>query len=725
MATLLLSAVGTLVGGPLGGAIGALAGRQIDAQVIGSPTREGPRLKELAVSTSSYGTPIPRIHGTMRVPGTIIWATDLVETRETEGGGKGKPKTTTYSYSASFAIAVSSRAIDGIGRIWADGNLLRGRAGDLKTGGTLRVHTGRGDQPLDPLIASDRMACPAFRHCAYVVFEDLDLTDFGNRIPALSFEVFAGASEVGLADLAAGTEMEEAGPRLPGLRGFAVDGGPLARSLEAIGAVFPLSCDAQGQGLRFSDPDIVEADRTLPETARAWEESDFGQLHGRQSDRSTGEPSLPHAVRYYDPARDYQPGIQRAVGPTPAAGQRVVELPATLDAADAKSLSEKATQRARWRRDRLAWRLAELDPAIGPGSVVRVPGHAGDWLVGGWEWRERGVELELLRRRPGSARNGGDDAGDLRALPDRLPGPTVLDYFELPGDGVSQPNAARAFASVTATGRSSSVALFAQSQGQLTRVASAQRADSVQGQLAAPLTGSPALRIERSASLAVSVSTPDGAFDSASAEAIVRGANRILVGGEIIQFATASQAGEDSWMLSGLLRGRGGTEAAAARGHAAGTPVILLDDRLVDMQASGAPIPVDGDLAAIGPGDAEPVHAPLRNVGLTLRPLVPVHPRCTISGSDGLAACWMRRARGAWTWPEAVEVPLVEERESYRVGAGPVDTPVRSWSVDTNRFELAPASLSELLAIAAGEPLWVRQVGTHDLSPPLLLATLP
>ena len=140
MATLVLGAIGTLVGGPLGGAIGATLGRGLDSMIIGSPSREGPRLKELAVSTSSYGQPVPALYGKVRAPGTIIWATDLKEQRESSGGGKGKPKTTTYSYSISLAVALSSRPIDRIGRIWADGNLLRGRGGDLKTGGTLRTY---------------------------------------------------------------------------------------------------------------------------------------------------------------------------------------------------------------------------------------------------------------------------------------------------------------------------------------------------------------------------------------------------------------------------------------------------------------------------------------------------------------------------------------------------------------------------------------------------------
>ena len=63
MATLILSTVGTALGGPIGGAIGAVLGRVVDSAVIGTPTRQGPRLTELAVSTSSYGQPVPRVFG--------------------------------------------------------------------------------------------------------------------------------------------------------------------------------------------------------------------------------------------------------------------------------------------------------------------------------------------------------------------------------------------------------------------------------------------------------------------------------------------------------------------------------------------------------------------------------------------------------------------------------------------------------------------------------------
>lgn len=53
MATLVFGALGSALGGPLGGAIGSLIGRAIDREIIGVSEREGARLKELAVSTSS------------------------------------------------------------------------------------------------------------------------------------------------------------------------------------------------------------------------------------------------------------------------------------------------------------------------------------------------------------------------------------------------------------------------------------------------------------------------------------------------------------------------------------------------------------------------------------------------------------------------------------------------------------------------------------------------
>lgn len=87
MATLVLSVVGGIVGGPVGAAIGAALGQQVDAAVFKPKGREGPRLADLKVQASTYGQQIPQLFGTMRVAGSVIWATDLIERRNKRGGG--------------------------------------------------------------------------------------------------------------------------------------------------------------------------------------------------------------------------------------------------------------------------------------------------------------------------------------------------------------------------------------------------------------------------------------------------------------------------------------------------------------------------------------------------------------------------------------------------------------------------------------------------------------
>ena len=267
MATIVLTALGTAIGGPIGASFGALIGQQIDSRIFAPGGREGPRLRDLAISTSSYGQPIPRQFGRMRVPGTVIWSTDLVESKRKEKGRKGQPSTTVYAYTASFAVALSSTPIDRVGRIWADGNLLRGAQDDLKVGGTLRVYRGFGDDPVDPLIAAAKgPAAPAFRDCAYVVFENLELGDYGNRIPALSFEIFAdgGDESVSLAQLVPAAAAPAIAAPLAYARGFADEGGPLASTLAAIDQVIPLVCMSGSEGLTIAVRDFGRAGHPDP-----------------------------------------------------------------------------------------------------------------------------------------------------------------------------------------------------------------------------------------------------------------------------------------------------------------------------------------------------------------------------------------------------------------------------------------------------------------------------
>jgi hypothetical protein len=76
--------------------------------------------------------------------------------------------------------------------------------------------------------------------------------------------------------------------------------------------------------------------------------------------------------------------------------------------------------------------------------------------------------------------------------------------------------------------------------------------------------------------LAVQVQSPGLEFESRTELEVLDGANLLLVGQEIVQFADAEQLGPSTWRLSKLLRGRRGTEWAMSS-HQVGEVVLVLD----------------------------------------------------------------------------------------------------------------------------------------------------
>lgn len=205
MATIVLGAVGASFGAGFGGAlgiggavlgraVGATLGQMVDQRLIGagSDAVEAGRVDRFRVTGASEGMAVGRVWGRMRLGGQVIWASPFAEHASQSGGsGKGSgPKVTQYSYSVSLAVALCEGAIAGVGRIWADGVEI-GRESL-----TIRVYTGAEDQLPDPKITAVEGEAPAYRGIAYVVFEDLMLERFGNRVPQFSFEVMRPAQGV-------------------------------------------------------------------------------------------------------------------------------------------------------------------------------------------------------------------------------------------------------------------------------------------------------------------------------------------------------------------------------------------------------------------------------------------------------------------------------------------------------------------------------------------------
>jgi hypothetical protein len=555
-----------------------------------------------------------------------------------------------------------------------------------------------------------------------VVFENLQLADFGNRIPALNFEVICDDGTLTLAQVFDGIIDELDAPvSLDGMVGLSLDGTP-ADLLATLAPVYPLACNAAGARIAIAPELAQAAPRAIGEAAVALGQGDFGRNAGFVRQRNAESETPPRVIRYYDPERDFQTGVQRAGG-QPLPGQpRTIEIPAAFGAADAQRLIARAASSGIWRRETLQWRTTELDPAISPGMLVAVPGQPGVWRVLAWEWRDNGIEIALERVAQPAFANGAASAGRANLAADMASGLTEVVAFELPWDGSGSSDARRVYAAVSSASAGWSGAELSRDAGDgvLVPLGTSGRQRSMIGRALDVLAPGTPFIVDRTSHVTVALIDPGMALSAATARQLAAGANRALVGTEIVQFATTVPLGGGVWRLDGMLRGRGGTEQQMF-GHAVGEAFVLLDDRAVLLDAAAVGDAPGTVIAAVGLGDAQPVTTPVINAGATLRPLSPVHP-ATIEDSTGLTLRWVRRARGGWMWRDGVDLPLNEQVEAYEVAFGHADLIAARWTVFVPQLTLAAAEVTSLRAAVPGGRFQVRQQGTYAFSPPLVFS---
>jgi hypothetical protein len=709
LATLVFSTVGTALGGPLGGAIGALIGQSIDHQLLAPATR-GPRLGDLAVQTSSYGTQIPRVYGTMRVAGSVIWSTDLVESSQT-AGAKGQPDVT-YSYSASFAVALSSRPIKSIGRIWADGNLLRGAAGDFKSSTTFRLYDGSEDQAIDPLIGSIEGIAntPAFRGVALALFEKLELADFGNRIPFLTFEVVADDEPPSvtsiLADASGGAIAGDAADQIAGYAAYGA-------SVRA--AIQPL-VDCYGLDL-FDDGAVVRSplDMTpLPIDADQLGNSADNQQASRLKREQLPSRSVPASLRlsYYDPSRDFQTGEARASAGEPGGDELRQQLPGALSAADAKSLAQIMLARMWGARDSLTLRLPPSSIGLEPGARLQLSLQPANWVV---DTCTIDSFVGVVDARPAFALSAAlpADAGRIVASSDIVEGPISLSLFDVPdvlGQLSVSPTILLAASTPTAGWRRHPIEL---SFGGQTIAVAAPRRKSILGSALVVLPLAGASLIDNINTLDVQLIDADQWLTSCDDDALAAGANLAVLGTELLQFGAATSLSNGRWRLSRLLRGRAGTEWALD-GHRTGDQFCLI--AADSLQPLTLPAWVIGSDVTVQSSSGSA--AALSLSAESLRPPSPVGLSAVPQQGGGISASWTRRSRAGWAWTDEVDAPLGETREQYRVTITGADGSVEAMADQPT--VIFPQQ--DLPSAGAGPAmLEVRQIGDWAVSRPAQL----
>jgi hypothetical protein len=410
------------------------------------------------------------------------------------------------------------------------------------------------------------------------------------------------------------------------------------------------------------------------------------------------------AVAYAARDSDYRVGSQLAVRSSLAADAlRTVELPLALSDARAAQAAQVALADA-WmgrtaRRLTLMPRWAALEPTdvIDLTDATRT---ARLRVVRKSEALAEGVRLECVDEdaalyAPTATAGTVTGTGNSPALG----GPTRLEVLDLPPLRDADDNAGYYAALAGYTSAWPGGVLFDSADG----VAFTQVAASGRGAvIGAALTALPDFAggnvFDEASVLEVSV-PPTVTLASVTRAQALGGANAALVGSEVLAFRTATLVSAGRYTLTGLLRGRVGTEWAQS-GHAAGDRFVLLTTSLADVPADLAVVGSARTLKAgtVGTRVDDAVPRPFTPAGARLKPFAPAHLTASVT-ADGVRLRWRRSNRLGYAWRDYSDAPLSEATERYDLEllAAPGGAVVQSWSdlaatqQDVNWLELRTA----------------------------------
>lgn len=574
------------------------------------------------------------------------------------------------------------------------------------------------DQAVDPLIASaEGLAnCPAYRGIAYAVFEDMDLSSFGNRIPSLSFEVIGGGDALRLSDVLVdaldGPSMAAVSPAIEG----AVQLGATRRdSANALLRLIGVQRDAATGAWAVGESEAVV---TAIGSAASTDANERERVHYA----ATLKRPVQIALGCYDPSRDFQSTVQvaRVAGGDGAIERIDLAIAASAGAAKAivSTLAGAAAQ-ASVVRERPSG-FAAL--GVSMGARVLVDESTARMI----ERKIEGAQIYLkLDETPlliwHDAGNG--DGGRSISAPDLTIGSSVGHLLDLPawGEGASGLSGGLAIA-VAGTGagwRSAVVEVSASATAPPTVIGPA-IATPVLGTVAAVASAAQSTLIDTVGWIDVDLLRGDMALTNASDADLLAGTNLAMAGGELFQFGHAEPLGSGRWRLSRLLRGRIGTEGAMTV-TASGQDFTLIDaasllsiPSVVGLNGVGA----GGVVTVSGQGDSTALALPIPSGGRALRPLCPVHLRHAWADDGALTLSWIRRSRIGFVWRDGVDAPLDERMERYRIGvaAGAIAS---EFAADAPGTTFSPAQIALWRAAAATITINIRQAGESAESLPL------
>ena len=468
------------------------------------------------------------------------------------------------------------------------------------------------------------------------------------------------------------------------------------RDLTALGALVvdgfsrthPMAARAALEALqRIHFFDLIETDWQLQARRRGdtdpdmvIDEDDLGAGGGeRLQQRRTAELELPRtvAVDYLAIERDYQVAHQYASRTvTRALALEQIALPAVLADDRARQIAESLLYDAWTARDRYEASLPPRCIVLDPADLLEIRRASGETHF--LRVTETGsvpagaVKITAVAEAP--ALYTQTAPGATAAIPPKrigYAGPTELLLLDLPALREADDDAGAYLAAVAHSSAWRGAQIFASSDGGASYTARTYiGVQATAGWAVNALPDGPTTVWDEANALAIQT---NGTLYSASAEAVLGGANHVAIGAhgrwEILGYRDATDNEDGTWTCTGLLRGRLGTEHAcashAARDRAIGLDAAYLRRLPLELSERGSaryykPVTIgmtlDDTAAQAFTGDAE-----------ALKPYSPVHIAATRDGSGNLTLTWVRRTRLGGAWLDYVDAPLHEASEAYEV----------------------------------------------------------
>lgn len=425
-------------------------------------------------------------------------------------------------------------------------------------------------------------------------------------------------------------------------------------------------------------------------------------------------------VVHFNPAATYQPGTQLSRRETVAHKQvMALNLPLVLSEQQAKIVADVALYNAWVERAQYRFRLPVAYAALEPTDVVTVTAHGVSHLLRltrVWYGSPGMLEVEAVAEDvsaydfyspPGS---GEEQTENVVAVVETRA--ELLDLPCLPGNPIDA-----SFMHIASTGRDApwrGCVLYRSDDGGVNygTILTDEGASAV-GVATTVLEPGPLQVIDEGKSIEVAIEGTAELSSAASELALLNGANACVIGDEIVQFRHALLLSPGIYKLSGLLRGRLGTEWAIAS-HVAGERFVLLDGSVnaLSMHEGLVGLPRQYKAVTLGSTLGATAEQAFTYQARSLKPLAPAHVTGWRTGSD-LEVSWIRRTRGGGEWRDLVDVPLNESSERYEVEILDGSDVVRVFSGLTT-----PAVTYTALEQTAdfGSPQWPVSLRVYQLS---------